>query len=69
MLQREQKSSAPALTILAYGVVVAIALGLLVLLAWGLHRLATSVRPGTEERFGEREKPTRSSLQPAGGPA
>ena len=69
VLQREQKSSSPALTILAYGVVVAIALGLLVLLAWGLHRLSTSVRPGAGDRFGEREKPSRSSLQPAGGPA
>lgn len=39
VLQREQKSAAPWLTIVAYGVVVAIALGLLGLLAWGLHRL------------------------------
>ena len=41
MLQREQKSAAPALTGIAYGVVIAIALSLLALLAWGLHRLGT----------------------------
>ena len=41
MLQREQKSTAPALTGIAYGVVIAIALSLLALLAWGLHRLGT----------------------------
>jgi hypothetical protein len=46
ILQREQKSAAGALTAIAYGVVVAIALALLVLLAWGLHRLATA---GTTE--------------------
>jgi hypothetical protein len=44
ILQREQKSTAPALTVIAYGVVIAIALSLLGLLAWGLHRL--SVEPG-----------------------
>ena len=42
ILQREQKAAAPALTILAYGVVVGIALSLLILLAWGLHRLAVT---------------------------
>ena len=42
ILQREQKAAAPWLTILAYGVVVGIALSLLILLAWGLHRLAVS---------------------------
>ena len=41
VLQREQKSAAPALTGIAYGVVIAIALSLLALLAWGLHRLGT----------------------------
>jgi hypothetical protein len=46
ILQREQKAAAPALTLIAYGVVVAIALSLLALLAWGLHRLA--VAPGAE---------------------
>jgi len=40
ILQREQKSSAGGLTVLAYAGVVAIALSLLALLVWGLHRLA-----------------------------
>ena len=40
ILQREQKAAAPGLTVAAYLVVVAIALGLLALLVWGLHRLA-----------------------------
>jgi hypothetical protein len=68
VLQREQKSSAPALTILAYGVVVLIALGLLALLAWGLHRLSLS---GSEPpRYSrEQEAPVRAPLQPAGGHA
>jgi hypothetical protein len=70
VLQREQKSSAPALTILAYGVVVVIALGLLALLAWGLHRLATSVSEPPPRRPQEQETPpVRSPLQPAGGHA
>jgi hypothetical protein len=45
ILQREQKDAAPALTAIAYGVVAAIALALLALLAWGLHRLATLRAP------------------------
>ena len=45
ILQREQKAAAPALTLIAYGVVVAIALSLLALLAWGLHRLGAAGRP------------------------
>ena len=39
-LQREAKSSSTLLTVAAYLVVLAIALALLALLAWGLHRLA-----------------------------
>jgi len=46
ILQREQKPAAAGLTVLAYSVVVAIALALLALLAWGLHRLALAA-PGT----------------------
>jgi hypothetical protein len=42
ILQREQKVAAPAVTVLAYAVVIAIALSLLGLLAWGLHRLAAT---------------------------
>jgi hypothetical protein len=40
LLQREQKGGSPLLVAIAYSTVVAIALSLLVLLAWGLHRLA-----------------------------
>ena len=43
LLQREQKTDvAGALTAIAYSVVAAIALSLLALLAWGLHRLAVA---------------------------
>jgi hypothetical protein len=54
ILQREQKASAPALTLLAYSVVVAIALSLLALLAWALHRLSAA---------GERPQPPRAVAQ------
>ena len=42
ILQREQKSTAAGLTAIGYGIVLAIALSLLALLAWGLHRLAVA---------------------------
>jgi len=51
ILQREQKAAAPGLAVAAYLVVVAIALALLALLVWGLHRLASggaSPRPPRE---------------------
>jgi hypothetical protein len=63
ILQREQKSAAGALTAVAYAVVAAIALSLLVLLAWGLHRLAG---PG---RDGERRGPSRAEARAARTPA
>ena len=48
VLQREQKTDvAGTLTALAYSVVAALALGLLALLAWGLHRLAVTA-PGAQ---------------------
>ena len=52
ILQREQKAAAGWLTGVAYGVVVLISLGLLALLAWGLHRLASGApsAPRTRER-------------------
>jgi hypothetical protein len=53
VLQREQKTDvAGSLTAIAYSVVAAIALGLLALLAWGLHRLAVTsgVPPVTRSR-------------------
>ncbi len=40
LLQREQKGGSPLLVAVAYSTVAAIALSLLVLLAWALHRLA-----------------------------
>jgi hypothetical protein len=40
LLQREQTGGSPVVVALAYSVVVGIALGLLALLAWGLHRLS-----------------------------
>jgi hypothetical protein len=46
ILQREQKAAASWLTIAAYLVVVAIALSLLALLVWGLHRLASGGQAG-----------------------
>ena len=42
ILQREQKGGSPALVALAYGSVIALALGFLSLLAWGVHRLAAA---------------------------
>jgi hypothetical protein len=54
ILQREQQDAASWLSVAAYGVVVLIALSLLVLLAWGLHRLATAdgtAVPGRGRRF------------------
>ena len=54
ILQREQKGAATGVMVLAYGVVLAIALGLLGLLGWGLHRLAGAVpgAPATPRRPG-----------------
>jgi hypothetical protein len=58
ILQREQKSAAPGLTVMAYLVVLAIALSLLALLAWGLHRLGSVDRPPGAEAA-ERERKAR----------
>jgi hypothetical protein len=46
VLQREQKATSGALTAIAYLVVASIALGLLALLAWGLHRLGGAAPQG-----------------------
>ena len=67
ILQREQKDAAGWLTAVAYLAVAAIALGLLVLIAWALHRLAivaeapaaegakaTEARPAPRPRVGPR---------------
>ena len=50
LLQREAKPGPPFLTALAYSVVAGIAFSLLVLLAWGLHRLAVGLRPSPRRR-------------------
>jgi hypothetical protein len=50
LLQRESKGGPAALTVLAYGTVLAITLSLLALLAWALHRLAAGLQPSTLRR-------------------
>jgi hypothetical protein len=50
LLQREQKGGSPALVAVAYSTVVGIALSLLALLAWALHRLAAGLRPSPRRR-------------------
>jgi hypothetical protein len=71
ILQREQKSSAGWLTAFAYGVVALIALGLLTLLAWGLHRLAGTApgeaptAPGARDGRFRRDAPQVSPRAPA----
>ncbi|HEY5942517.1 MAG TPA: hypothetical protein VIT89_06645 [Solirubrobacterales bacterium] len=52
LLQRESKGGPPALVAVAYSTVVAIALSLLALLAWALHRLAAG--PAASRRRGQR---------------
>jgi hypothetical protein len=51
LLQREQKTgTAGWLWGLAYGVVLACALGFLVLLAWGVHRVSATPPPSPRDR-------------------
>jgi hypothetical protein len=50
LLQREQKGGGPLLVAVAYSTVAAIALSLLALLAWALHRLALGLRPSPRRR-------------------
>ncbi len=50
ILQREKTGGSPALTAIAYAIVVGISLSLLGLLAWGLHRLAFPPRPRSQRR-------------------
>jgi hypothetical protein len=52
LLQREQTGASPAVVALAYSTVVGIALGLLALLAWALHRLAFGAEPTSRRRSG-----------------
>jgi hypothetical protein len=55
ILQREKTGGSPALVAIAYATVAGIALSLLVLLVWSLHRLAFP--PRSAERRGRRKAP------------
>ncbi|MGN6256936.1 MAG: hypothetical protein ACTHN3_04170 [Solirubrobacterales bacterium] len=50
LLQREQKGGSPLLVAVAYSTVAGIALSLLILLAWGLHRLSLDGRTAPRRR-------------------
>jgi hypothetical protein len=50
LLQREKTGGSPALVAVAYAAVAGIALSLLALLAWSLHRLAFPLRPGRHRK-------------------
>jgi hypothetical protein len=66
VLQREQKTAAPALWTAAYGAVLAITLGFLLLLAWGVHRVAVS---DAEEAQRRRRSEPKGGAAIRGGPA
>jgi hypothetical protein len=53
LLQREKTGGSPALVAVAYATVASIALSLLALLAWSLHRLAFPPRPGLRRSHGK----------------
>ena len=67
ILQREQKDAAGWLTIAAYLVVVLIALSLLALLAWGLHRLGAGGGSDTPWKRARRPAASQRVAAPAGG--
>ena len=69
VLQREQKTAAPALTAIAYGAVIALALALLALLAWGLHRLSFGEPAGSTQSPRARHAGESRPLQTAGSHA
>jgi hypothetical protein len=64
ILQREAKTGAPALTIVAYGVVMLITLSILGLIAWALVRLATVI-DGQTPPATFRRKPAAAKPVPA----
>jgi hypothetical protein len=66
ILQREQLTAAPGLWAAAYGLVLAITVGFLALIAWGLHRLAVTVEQPTADSAQAPPKPTRA--RPIGDP-
>jgi len=59
LLQREKTGGSPALVAVAYATVAGIALSLLALLAWSLHRLAFPPRPGV--RRSRTKAPTKAT--------
>jgi hypothetical protein len=68
LLQREQKTAAPALWAMAYAVVLGIALSFLALLAWGIHRVSTSpvqTPPSSRDDRRPSGKRTDATLSPA----
>jgi hypothetical protein len=65
ILQREQKDAPTGLPLLGYSIVAAIALALLVLLAWGLHRLACANGSGRLERKSWSSRSPRRSQSPS----
>jgi hypothetical protein len=67
LLQREQKGGSPLLVAVAYSTVAAIALGLLALLAWGLHRLAFGPATSRQRRRTEAARRGPLGLQGGGG--
>ena len=68
ILQREQKDAASWLTAFAYLVVAAIALSLLVFIAWALHRLAVAAEGPAAQSVTEREEPARRGRPGPVGP-
>jgi len=67
LLQREQKGGSPLVVAVAYSSVAAIALGLLALLAWALHRLSFGPRPQRRRRRSQAPRRGPLGLQGGGG--
>jgi hypothetical protein len=63
LLQREKTGGSPALVAVAYATVACIALSLLALLAWSLHRLAFPPRPGPRRSRGKAQTNSIPALQ------
>lgn len=63
ILQREKTGGSPALVAIAYAVVASIALSLLVLLVWSLHRLAFPPRPAVRRSRGKAAASPTPALQ------
>jgi hypothetical protein len=64
ILQREQKGASGGLWAIAYAIVAAIALALLALLAWGLHRVAGTSRLGAGGEPPAQRSGARSARRP-----